>query len=427
MKESEMVMLTYLWTNPSFVQRLDANINKNRSDEFIFRLVDRNNNPVANADIHVSMTAHDFRFGIRAVHPNIFNSPETVQRYGDWARTTLNQMTVHTCWRWLEPTQNNFCLNNLNQSIADADNYGLKKLAHCLFWDHWDWFKPTWVLPEINHDEYMRLWRRYIDVLADKYNDKIDAWHVINEATFKEDGKLSDRVIVQNGFYKAFDYTRQKLKGEQGACFYQDAFYTACKQGMQAPAYVITKDLIKRGIPVDFISFQFHVFDNRWLQQEYHPGNIRRTIEKFGAFGVPIEIAEFGVYFGIDLHHPDLRDSNHDPAVQAALIKSMYKFFFSLSEMRAVTYWHEFGRNAWNVNMITDENWNLLPSGQEITNLINNTWKTNVSGKTDCEGIFASRCFFGDYRIDVQTKDGLFTYNVPLRKQSDRNIVFTLP
>lgn len=392
----------------------------------MFRIVDQDNNPVIGADIHISMLSHEFRFGMQSMRRDIFSTLETKQRYDEWVKRTLNQTTVHTCWRWLEPFCDDYKFCNLDNSIEYADHCGLKKLAHCLFWDHYDWFKPTWIPSDMERDHYMQLWRRYIDTIAKRYNGKIDAWHVINEAAFKEDGRIDDRIIVQDGFYKAFDYVYQKLKGEYGICFYQDVFHTTRTQNNQAPEYVIAKDLIDRGMPVDFVSFQFHVFDDRWLQEPYHPGNIRKTIEKFSSLGVPIEIAEFGVYFGIDLNHPELRDVTHNPESQAALIKSMYKFFFSLPEIRAVTYWHEFGRNAWFVNMIVDENWNLLQSGKNLTDLITQEWKTDITGTTNNNGVFATRCFFGDYRVEVQTKNGLFVYNADCRKHSGREHYFTL-
>ncbi|MDR0610126.1 MAG: hypothetical protein LBG58_08455 [Planctomycetaceae bacterium] len=90
-----------------------------------------------------------------------------------------------------------------------------------------------------------------------------------------------------------------------------------------------------RGMPVDFISLQFHVFDNRWLQEAYSPASVRKAIVKFGDLGVPVEIAELGGYFGIDLKRPQLlRSAVHDPVTKAALIKNMYKFFFSLVSAR---------------------------------------------------------------------------------------------
>jgi GH35 family endo-1,4-beta-xylanase len=336
----------------------------------------------------------------------------------------LNQTTVHTCWRWIEPYSQDYRFGNLERSILDADKYEAKKVAHCLFWDHPDWFKPTWVSSDLSPEAYMALWRHYIDAVAEKYSDKIDAWHVINEAAFKEDGRISDRIIVPDGFYQAFDYVRRKLKGEYGACFYQDVFQTIFEKNSLSPEYIIAEDIMTRGMPVDFISLQFHVFDNRWLQEAYSPASVRKAIAKFGDLGVPVEIAELGVYFGIDLKRPQLRSAVHDPAAQAALIKNMYKFFFSLPEVRAVTYWHEFGKEAWNVNMIVDEDWKLLQSGRELTDLITKEWKTNSTGKIDNNGVFATRCFFGDYEIKVQNQNGLLVYNVDCRKHSAREHTF---
>ena len=230
-----MITLLCRWTSPTVVQQWDRNIQKNRTDEFVFRFVDKDNNPVCNTDIQVTMIAHEFRFGMQSLQSAVFNSLETKARYDDWVHHTLNQTTVHTCWRWIEPYSQDYRFGNLERSILDADKYEAKKVAHCLFWDHPDWFKPAWVSSDLSPEAYMALWRHYIDAVAEKYSDKIDAWHVINEATFKEDGRISDRIIVPDGFYQAFDYVRRKLKGEYGACFYHDVFQTIFEKNNLSP------------------------------------------------------------------------------------------------------------------------------------------------------------------------------------------------
>jgi hypothetical protein len=77
--------------------------------------------------------------------------------------------------------------------------------------------------------------------------------------------------------------------------------------------------------------------------------------------------------------------------------------------------------------MIVDENWNLLKSGQEVTNLITKEWTTDIAGKTDSSGVFATQCFFGDYVIEVKTKDNIFSYNAVCRRNADRIVLFILP
>jgi endo-1,4-beta-xylanase len=418
--ERMMQILLQTWTRPSFLSQVENDIQKHRTAPFVFRVTDQNDNPIVGADIRVRMIRHEFNFGLATLRFDLFEKPESQKRHDDWVAATLNQTTVHTCWRWIEPQQNQFCFRNLDKSIIDADKYYLKKLAHCLFWDHPDWFRPTWISSDISHEKYMQLWKNYIDTLALRYDGKIDAWNVLNEATRKEDGGC--RIIVPDGFYKAFDYVRRRLSGELGLCFYHDVFYTACKHGCRALEFLIVHDLLARGIPLDFVSLQFHVFDRRWANMAYHPDNIRKVVELFGSLGVPINIAEFGVYFGIDLNKPDLINHTRNPISQDILIKNMYKFFFSLPEIDGVTYWQEFGKRAWNINMIVDEEWNMRPAGQSVTDLITQEWNTNVAGKTDAEGVFITPCFFGDYEIIIKHRDNEFTHKVGCRQSSLRAV-----
>jgi GH35 family endo-1,4-beta-xylanase len=422
--EEMMKELLWIWMQPAFVKQTEQDIQKNRTAPFVFRVVDQNADPVAGVDIRVRMIRHEFNFGLTTLRFDMFDNEESQKRHDHWVATTLNQTTVHTCWRWLEPQRDQYRFNNLDTSIINANKYNLKTLAHCLFWDHHEWFRPTWVSSVVPHELYLQLWKKYIDALAIRYDGKIGAWHVINEATLKEDG--NDRIIVPDGFYKAFDYVRRRLSGELGLCFYQDAFYTACNQGFRSPEFLIAHDLIARNMPVDFIALQFHVFDNRWVQPAYHPDNIRKVVELFGGLGVPVNIAEFGVYFGVDLNNPELRDYTHDPAIQDILVKNMYKFFFSLPETNGITYWQEFGKKSWNLNMIVDEEWNLRPSGQSITDLITKEWQTDIAGKTNDQGVFITPCFFGDYEVAIKNGNRKVKYNVECRQSSGRRVFLKL-
>jgi GH35 family endo-1,4-beta-xylanase len=425
MKVEEMMRLYWNWTQPRFTNQIDRDIQQHRTDEFVFRVVDQNNNPVSHADIRVKMIKHEFGFGMQSLRFGLFRTEELNNRFAHWVDKTLNRTTVHTSWCWVEPKQKQYFFDKLDKSLEYAKQYDLETLGHCLFWDHNKWFRPQWIPPTMPHEDYMKLWYRYLNEMAMRYDNKIDKWHVINEATFKEDGNLTERIIVRNGFTRAFDYASKRLHGDLGLCFYQDAFETTHTQGLNAPEYKIVSELVLHNLNVGFIGLQFHVFDNRWTREPYEPDNIRRTLELFGMLA-PIEIAEFGVYFGINLNDPTRRNYYNYPELQAVLIKNMMKFFFSTPQVRAVTYWQEFGKQAWNLNMIVDEDWNLLRSGQEFTHLITKEWMTDASGETDSDGVFSLRCFFGGYNIEVETKNNSFVFPVDCYKQSNREHTIVL-
>ena len=51
---------------------------------------------------------------------------------------------------------------------------------------------------------------------------------------------------------------------------------------------------------------------------------------------------------------------------------------------------------------LLDTNGNPKPVYHELDNLINKEWKTSFSGKTNREGKFSFRGFFGRYKVSVK-------------------------
>jgi hypothetical protein len=61
-----------------------------------------------------------------------------------------------------------------------------------------------------------------------------------------------------------------------------------------------------------------------------------------------------------------------------------------------------------------------------LDNLINKTWKTNISVGTNSEGTASFRGFFGDYEISMTTADGKTRYyKVHVGKNEENRWIFT--
>ena len=48
--------------------------------------------------------------------------------------------------------------------------------------------------------------------------------------------------------------------------------------------------------------------------------------------------------------------------------------------------------------------WTITPQGKAYQDLVYNKWWTKTSGKTEDNGIFTTRGFYGDYEITAEGK-----------------------
>jgi GH35 family endo-1,4-beta-xylanase len=415
-----------IWDSSVLMTNADRNIIDNRTAVFRFHITDSSGTPLPKGTpVKITMKRHEFQFGLQHLRFNMFGTDEINKEYEKWAVETINKTTIHTSWKYIEPAQGQFMFGNLKRDLDNAKRYSLSTLAHCLFWDNAVWFRPAWIPPSMDHNEYLNLWQNYVNKLAEQCGDQVNEWHVTNESVSKEDGELDQRIVVKDGFFKAFDYASKTLKGKLGACFYQDIFQSIYKLGTESQEYQIVCDLLDRQAKVDFISLQFHVHDSRWIHDAYNPYHIQDAIETLSILGLPINIAELGIYLGVNIDDIQYRDCLHDPILQAMLVKNVYRFLFSLPQVQSITYWQEFMKQGQgqgliaSKDMLTDDQFNPYPAHTELTTLITQDWMTREEGVTDENGDIEVRCFYGDYDIEVSSTS---TFSVRCGSKSDRLI-----
>lgn len=279
------------------------------------------------------------------------------ERCRQWTADNVQRLTIPAMWVDTEQRQNQFDFGCVDDSIRYADELGLKKYYHCLSWDHYSWFKPRWINSGIDHNEYMDLWKKWIDEIGTRFDARIDEWEVINEATSKGDGHIGKRIIVGDGFYKTMKYANDNLHGKQGVNFSIEILYNLSVKGKDAPEYKIVDNLLSRGIRLDFVGTQWHAFDSQWSDRSFSPERLHRSLNLLSDFGVPIYITEFSV--NLYETNPDFRE------IQAMLTSRMINFLKSFKMVRSITYWLERGKNVYYNNRVgdlTDEEFRPYPA-----------------------------------------------------------------
>ena len=180
--------------------------------------------------------------------------------------------------------------------------------------------------------------------------------------------------------------------------------------GGPRPRYVeLTRNLIDRGIKIDNVGVQMHIFNptesDRIAAGEeiLTPEKLYATLDCFSETERPLFISE------VTISAPD--DTERGKRIQAELTRNLYRLWFSYSAVRGITWWNLADGGAApgepSFSGLLDKDCNPKPAYNVLEDLINKEWRTNASLKTDAEGNISFRGFKGNYRITWIDRKGL--------------------
>jgi len=179
------------------------------------------------------------------------------------------------------------------------------------------------------------------------------------------------------------------------------------------------------GVGVKGIGFQFHFFSPEALKGLANPGYAPKTMldayDSFAAFNLPLFVTE------ITIPTP----AKNGQTEQAELVGNFYRLWFSAPRMAGITWWNLGDRTAVQgenkaLGGLIDEKFDPKESYRTLDRLINQEWKTRLSAKTDSQGRFRFRGFFGKYSVKVTTGGKTQEFPIELARDGQRTHQFTL-
>ena len=117
------------------------------------------------------------------------------------------------------------------------------------------------------------------------------------------------------------------------------------------------------------------------------------------------------------------------PEVQAYYTKLFLTLCFGHPAVASVNWWGLSNRNSWLPGGgLIDEEYRPKPVYIMLDSLVNITWRTHESTRTDNQGNINFRGFFGNYIVRLTTLDGkINSYSIQVRKDEENKWVFVLP
>ena len=204
-------------------------------------------------------------------------------------------------WGTVRPDRRTFNFGPGDKVVAFAQAHQMKVRGHTLLWSE---YNPAWLTNgRYSHVELRVLLRQHITKVMRHYAGQVFAWDVVNES-FLADGRIESSIwydqpgIGLNG--KGTAYIEQAFRWARAAdpkalLFYND--YDAEVLNAKSDAiYAMVREFKQRGVPIDGIGMQAHIFDMGVADL----ASMSANIERFAALGVQVHITEMDVGLPID-------------------------------------------------------------------------------------------------------------------------------
>lgn len=233
-----------------------------------------------------------------AVNPRLFSNPD----YAGTLAREFNMVEPENVMKWaaIEPAEGQFNFGPGDEVVAFAEAHNMKVRGHNLLWGIYNpaWLKQGHFTPK----QLRRIMKRHIQTQVSHYRGKVFAWDVVNEAIDAKGGVKHSIWYDQPGIGlsgKGTAYIAQAFRWAHAAdpkalLFYND--YDAEGTNAKSDAiYAMVKDFKRRGVPIDGVGLQMHLFKLHQL-----PSGVAANIERLAKLGLQVHITEMDVALRIN-------------------------------------------------------------------------------------------------------------------------------
>ncbi len=371
-----------------------ARIEAVRKGDLVIEVVDDGREGLEDVEVRVEQRRHAFPFGSALVASRLTagpapdGQPDDNAAYRHVVERLFNAGSLENDTKW-PPWAGEWGPSfNQAQTLAALDwmrDRGLRTRGHVLVWPGWSNLPQSLQQLRGTPDAATLIPRRvldHIDDLTTRTAPYMDEWDVINEPYTNHD--LMDQFgngIMVDWFARARehlphaglvlnDYDILSRQGAQRA--HQDHFEATARF------------LIEAGAPITGLGMQGH-----FGASPTSMATVKRLLDRYAAMGLSIRITEFDM-------------NTADEALQADYTRDFLTMVFSHPAVTGFQMWgfwegaHWLPRGA-----LYRRDWSEKPNGETFRRLVHEVWRTDAAGRTDGDGRFAARAFYGHYQVTV--------------------------
>lgn len=398
--------------------RVKAGIEANRKGSLLLSFVGKDGKPLENVHVKLRQKTHDFRYGADVfMLDEILDSKDKNEAYKELFAGAFNLATCPFYWTGLEPKQGEtryakesprlYRRPTPDLCVEWCERNGIEPKAHIL---NYASVTPEWAIGDVSREK--RLLVKRFRELSERYAQRIRMWEVTNETLW---GANYTSPTAAN-IYRQQDYVEWSFKtaekffpgneliiNEAHNCVWADPWW----QRERSPYYMQIERALLKQARIDAVGMQFHMFHGtdpervaRQARVFYDPQRLFDVLETYAQFNKPLQITEITI--------PAYSEDPGDEAVQAEILRELYRIWFSVRGMEAIIYWNlpdgyaafaepgDFtkGENVYYGGLCRFD-MTPKPAYKVIKDLFEKEWRTNVD--VEAPGRYVLRGFYGTY------------------------------
>ena len=426
--------------------KISDGIQKYRKGDCKIRFVNSDGSPVVGANLKITQSTHDFKFGANIFMLDEFDDEKKNLEYRWFFKEYFNLATVPFYWDTLEPEEGKPRYEKNSKKIYRrpapdlcveyCEENGISPKLHCLVYDK---FSPEW-LRKLSIDEIKKKYEERFKQISERYSGKMYEFEVINEQLeYLWNTPTSTKLTTQKDFIEwSFNLAKKYFPNEILVLNEGNRIGQLSKNTYYEPYYLLIENALLKKLPISKIGVQNHMFTGvRAKTDEEYESAIRRvakelcdpeciwkSLDLLAEFGLPLELTEVTI--------PTLGDTPEDEELQADMLRLWYSVWFSHPAVETIVYW-----NTVDGYCYSDENWNenncrgglwhhdLTPkkSADTLKKLFTEEWNTKFTSTTNSDGFIDFRGFYGDYSVEIDGKQ----FNFSIHKSQDNTYDICLP
>jgi GH35 family endo-1,4-beta-xylanase len=396
-----------IW-NVDVQAKIDRNIEQYRKADTTIALGDIR----PGTEVLVEQISHTFLFGGNIFLFGHFDTPAKNKKYEDTYGALFNAATVPFYWKTLEPVQGKpryeagspfeYRRPATDPVVAFCESKNINMNGHAIIYGMRRWGHPEW-MPE-DRKAMEKCFEAHIKELAIRYQGSIQRWDVVNEPTDQ-----ANRGIMPDDYtYKSFLWAKKYFPDVVSLNINDSDMHW--EMNLYRRYLEIVRNLIDRGINIDQVDLQMHIFnpdESRKIAAGADiltPGKIYERLNCMSDAGRPIHVSE------VTVSAPD--ETATGRAIQAEIARNLYRLWFSYPSVMGITWWNVVDGGAApgepSFSGIYDKALNPKQVYQTLDNLINREWKTTLTVKAGKDGSIKFRGFKGKYRISWKDRKKIY-------------------
>jgi GH35 family endo-1,4-beta-xylanase len=378
--------ITYKGIEPTAAWRTAAaeRIEKIRKGDLRVVVKDATGKPVPQAQVSASLKKHAFGFGTCVPAKRLLEKGN--ERYQQELLSLFNIATLENDLKWAPLAQDwgpGFTIERAQEATDWLLRHNIAVRGHVLVWPGWR-----------NLPKYLRKFEKepaklreetdkHIREVVTAMKGRLVHWDTLNEPFDNHD------MLDILGKEVAVDWFKLARQSDPKPKLFINDYAILSGGGGSTPHRDYYDDFIKmlvnKGAPFEGIGMQGH-FGNSFTA----PEDMLAILDRFAKHGKTIWVTEYDVV-------------QEDEEMSGNFTRDFYTTLFSHPAVGGIIMWGFWDQDHWKQNApMYRKDWSLKPAGKIYKDLVFGQWLTNVQGRTDDTGAYATRGFFGDYEVTVK-------------------------